>query len=321
MRKKVLVLGGAGFIGSYVNKLLDESGYQTIVLDNLSRGHQKMATRGLFVKGDLGNKDDLKEIFNQHQIDAVMHFAAHIDVGESVLNPAAYYENNVVNTLRMIETLVEFKINCLIFSSSAAVYGIPQADIIKEDHPCLPINPYGKTKLMVENILEDFDRAYGLKYSCLRYFNAAGGDPQGEIKNFKTKEGNLIPLIVRNVKSGTPLTIYGTDYDTPDGTCIRDYIHIHDLATAHINAMEQLWKRRQSSIYNLGSQKGYSVKEVINATEKVVGKKVNVVEGKRREGDPAVLIANADKAKRDLGWQTQFSLDAMIEHAWKSIEL
>lgn len=319
MQKTVLVVGGAGFIGSYVNKLLDEYGYKTIVLDDLSHGNKKMACRGLFIEGSMGDAEKLKRIFSEYSIDAVIHFAAYIRVGESVENPLLYYQNNVVNTLTLLETIVSCGINNLIFSSSAAVYGNPQAAIIDENHPCYPINPYGKTKWMVENILNDFGPAYGLKHCSLRYFNVAGGDPKGEIKNYKENEGNLIPLIIRSIKENGSITIFGTDYPTPDGTCIRDYIHLHDLAVAHIKAMERLFQGKCSDVYNLGNNRGYSVKEVLDATEKVLKKKVHVVEGVRRPGDPAILIANAQKAQRELNWKPELSLENMIQDAWQAL--
>lgn len=319
MNKTVLVVGGAGYIGSHVNKMLHQAGYHTVVLDNLSKGDRRAVTTGTFIEGDIADEKCLDQLFQTYPIDAVLHFAALIDVGESITQPANYYQNNVAATLTLLKALVRHKVNTFIFSSTAAVYGVPQQNLISEQHPCAPINPYGESKLMVEKILRDFDRAYGLKSSCLRYFNAAGGDPEGEIKNYKKKESNLIPLALQSLKSNGQLTIFGTDYPTPDGTCIRDYIHIWDLGTAHFRAMEQLMAGGNSSTYNLGNGSGYSVHEVITAIEKVTGKKLNVKVGERRPGDPPILVADARKAKRELGWQPAYpSLEMMIKHAWES---
>lgn len=318
--KTILVLGGAGFIGSYVNKLLHMTGYQTIVLDNLSRGRKEMTNRGIFIEGDIGNRNDLEKIFSTHQIDAVLHFAALIDVGESIRAPALYYRNNVANTLILLETMVQHGIKTLIFSSSAAVYGIPKTNVINETHPCHPINPYGKTKWIIEEVLKDFDTAYGMKSVSLRYFNAAGADPDGEIKNHKPKESNLIPLVLRSLKRmHEPLVIFGTDYPTPDGTCIRDYIHIHDLATAHLSAMEMLFQGGDSSIYNLGYGHGYSVREIIASVERILGREILAIEGPRRIGDPHSLIACSKKAIKELHWKPRYSLDEIITHAWNSL--
>lgn len=316
-KKKILVVGGAGFIGSLTNQLLNEKGYETVVLDNLSQGHKKCVLAGEFVQGDLGDVKLLSDLFSKHSFTAVMHFAALIDVGESVRDPSKYYENNVMSTLRLIQTMKTHEIKNFIFSSSAAVYGIPQEKYLKEDHPKNPINPYGETKWCVEKILNDFDKAYDFKSISLRYFNAAGGDPKTQIKNYNQKKSNLIPIIVRCLQNNTPLTINGSDYETKDGTCIRDYIHIYDLAVAHILSLEKLLNDNKSTCYNLGNGNGYSILEVIKAAEKVTHKKVQVLKGSRREGDPAYLLADASKAKNELGWQIKYpDLEKMIEHAW-----
>jgi UDP-glucose 4-epimerase len=321
--KNILVVGGAGFIGSQVNDMLQDAGYNTLILDNLSTGSRKTIQAGTLFVGDMADTKLLDKIFKENHCDAVMHFAALIDVGESMMNPAKYYENNIVNTLNLLNAMQRHNVKMFIFSSSAAVYGKPKNPLkaISEKQECHPINPYGESKLMVEKILRDFDRSYGLRYCALRYFNAAGGDPKGIIKNYKTKEHNLIPTLLRSIKNpGDPLTINGTDYDTPDGTCIRDYIHIHDLGTAHISAMEQLLAGKLSNSYNLGNGMGYSIKEVINAAEKVTGAKIKVVEGPRREGDPPILIADAQKAKRELNWQPRYpKIETIIEDAWKAM--
>lgn len=318
--KKILVVGGAGYIGSHVNKLLAQEGYDTVVFDSLSRGSPSNVVKGLFVKGDLSNPNDLHALFDQHTFDAVMHFAAYIDVGESVSHPELYYQNNVSNTLNLLHIMVKKGVSNLIFSSSAAVYGIPNTIPIQEDHPFHPINPYGRTKLMVEQILGDYEKAYGLHSCSLRYFNAAGGDPEGLIKNYNLKENNLIPIILKNIKSSKPVTIFGTDYPTPDGTCVRDYIHVQDLAEAHILAMKHLMKNGGVKAYNLGNGNGFSVREVLKSAEKVTGLTVQVQEGQRRPGDPAILLADASKAAAELGWKPQYpQLDRMIGDAWRAI--
>lgn len=318
----ILVVGGAGFIGSHVTKALGRRGYHPIVFDNLSTGHRNAVTYGTFVQGDLAHPEDLDDVFSAYPITAVMHFAALIDVGESVADPAKYYLHNVAYTLNLIQAMRKHDVNILIFSSSAAIFGHPDQIPVCENHPCRPISPYGQTKLMVEKILHDCDRAYGLKSSCLRYFNAAGGDPKGEIKNYKQKETNLIPLVLRSLKDPTkPLTIYGTDYPMRDGTCVRDYIHLEDLASAHILAMEKLLNGGESAHYNLGNGNGFSVREVITAAEEATGLKVRAVEGARRPGDPPILVANACKARNELGWTPVYTdIKEMISHAWQALQ-
>jgi UDP-glucose 4-epimerase len=320
MRKPtVFIVGGAGFIGSHVNKMLHRKGYTTLVLDNLSRGHREAVRYGTFIEGDLSNQILLQNIFETYSIDAVMHFAALIDVGESIHQPAKYYLNNVGYTLNLLNTMLHHQIKTFIFSSSAAIFGHPLMPLIKEDHPCQPINPYGESKWMIEKILRDFGNAYDLKFCCLRYFNAAGGDPEGEIKNCQTKTSNLIPRILLSLKKpDNAITIYGTNYPTPDGTCIRDFIHLEDLGAAHITAMEKLLAGASSNCYNLGNGKGFSVREVIHAVEKVLNQKVSVREGERRIGDPAILLADSSKAAYELNWHPCYSLQEMIEHAWKA---
>lgn len=318
----ILVVGGAGFIGSLVTKMLSRSGYHPIVFDNLSSGHRESVIGAAFIKGDLANLHDLDNVFTTYPIDAVMHFAALIDVGESVIDPLKYYIHNITYTLNLIEAMRKYGVKTLVFSSSAAIFGHPVKIPMAEDHPCLPINPYGQTKLLVERILEDCDRAYGIKSTCLRYFNAAGGDPAGEIKNYKKKETNLIPLILHSLRDRTTsITIYGTDYPTHDGTCIRDYIHLEDLGSAHILAMKKLMEGANSTNYNLGNGNGFSVKEVIAAAEKVTGLKVKALEGQKRAGDPPILVANASRARKELGWAPVYpDLKEMITHAWKALK-
>lgn len=318
----ILVVGGAGYIGSHVNEMLHRQGYKTIVLDNLSHGCRDAAKNGIFIEGDLADTELLDQIFSTYQIDAVMHFAALKDVGESVKHPLDYYENNISYTLNLLAAMLKHEVKIIIFSSSAAIFGQPIELPVSEDHPCQPINPYGRTKLMVEILLQDFDHAYGMRHCCLRYFNAAGGDPAGIIKNYQKADSNLIPIILRSIqKPGGILTIFGTDYPTPDGTCIRDYIHIEDLGTAHIAALKKLIAGAPSCCYNLGNGEGFSVRQVIAAVEKVTGRKVNVREGARRPGDPPILVASSCKANRELNWHPVYSsLEMMIEHAWKAMQ-
>lgn len=320
-KKNILIVGGAGYIGSHVNKVLHDRGFNTVVFDNLSRGNKNAVIAGDFIEGDMANMTDLQKVFGNFSFDAVMHFAALTDVGESIHQPSMYYQNNVVNTLNLLNSMIQHKVKYFIFSSSAAIFGMPQSKTIKEDHPCNPINPYGQTKLMVEHILKDFDQAYGLKSCSLRYFNAAGGDPDGVIKYTKRKENNLIPLVLNSLKSDNgKVTIFGNDYPTNDGTCIRDYIHVYDLADAHIKGMDKLFTGGASSFYNLGNGQGYSVKDVLKAAEEVTGKKVHAIEGSRRAGDPPVLVADAKKAHQELNWDPKYpKLETIISHAWNAM--
>jgi UDP-glucose 4-epimerase len=317
----ILVTGGAGFIGSQVNKQLHQAGYSTVILDNLSCGNRGSVTKGHFIQGDIGDGLLLKKIFCDFPIDIVMHFAAFHDVGESVKYPLKYYDNNVAKSIKLLESMIENNVKKMIFSSSAAIFGYPLEIPLKESHPTQPINPYGCSKLMVEKILQDLDRAYGLKFCSLRYFNAAGGDPDGEIKNYKMRDSNLIPLALRSLtESKRSLTVFGTDYPTQDGTCVRDYIHIYDLAEAHIAAMQQLLAGNPSSQYNLGNGQGFSVREVLHTIENVTGKSLDIIVGERRPGDAPVLIADSSKAHRELHWKPKFpDLPTIIEHAWKAI--
>lgn len=315
----VLVTGGAGFIGSVVNQMLLEKGYETVIYDNLSTGNAHAVTGGVLIQGDLSDKEKLEDIFSHYPIQAVMHFAASTDVGESVENPINYYQNNFVCSLNLFDTMVKYKVKHLIFSSSAAVYGMPDLPKITEETACLPINPYGETKWMSEKVLRDYRIAYGLISTSLRYFNAAGADPTGKIRSFKKKENNLIPLVLNAILKNKPLTIYGTDYQTPDGTCIRDYIHVADLSSAHLLALEKQLTGKASDCYNLGNGKGYSVKEVIAAAERVTGHPVPTIKGPRRPGDPPILLADASKAIRELGWIPKYpEIDKMIHDAWKA---
>jgi UDP-glucose 4-epimerase len=315
----VLIVGGAGYIGTHMIKTLIASGYQVIVLDDLSTGHEDLVTGGVFLKGSIADRNALTRIFTEHHVDAVMHFAAFSQVGESVENPLKYYRNNIAGTLQLVETMIEKNIRRFIFSSSASVYGEPSRVPITETHPCRPNSPYGQTKLAVEALLADCDRAYGLKSMCLRYFNAAGADESGRIGERHEPETHLIPLVLKTaagVRDG--VEIFGTDYPTADGTCIRDYVHVQDLADAHILALEALLRGNGSATYNLGNSKGYSVREVIETARRMTGCPINVTEGNRRPGDPATLVADSDKIRKELGWRPRLeNLEAIIRTAWK----
>lgn len=314
--KRVLITGGAGFIGSHVNLMLNEAGFETFIFDNLSRGSPKAVIAGTLIEGDLLDEQALSQAFLSHKFDAVLHFAALIDVGESFEKPLSYYRNNVQGTLNLLHAMKNASVDKLIFSSTAALYGYPEEIPIKEDHPIHPINPYGRSKMMIEKILADSS----FRYISLRYFNAAGGDPHGILKNYKKKESNLIPLVVRAAKEGRTLSIYGEDYETKDGTCIRDYIHVYDLATAHLLALGRL-DQGESAVYNLGNGQGFSVKEVIETAEKVTRKNIPYVIKERRPGDPAILIADSTKAKKELNWQPLYGhLEKIILDAWNALQ-
>ncbi|WP_338470713.1 UDP-glucose 4-epimerase GalE [Niallia sp. XMNu-256] len=315
----ILVVGGAGYIGSHLVKELVKD-REVVVLDNLSTGHKwAIDEKAIFVQGDLGNESDLEKVFSTYPIKAVMHFAANSLVGESVVDPMKYYENNVSATLTLLKAMKKYGVENFIFSSTAATYGIPEVDIITEETPTHPINPYGRSKLMVEQVLADYAKAYGLHYVVLRYFNAAGAFETAEIGEDHNPETHLIPIILQHLLGQREsIAVFGSDYPTPDGTCIRDYIHVTDLATAHILALEALLSgKKETATYNLGNGLGYSVKEVIETCEKVTGKKANAIMSDRREGDPAQLVASSDKIYRELGWKAQYNLEDIISSAWK----
>ena len=314
----ILIVGGAGYIGAHINKQLNINGYDTIIFDNLSHGHQDFVKWGTFEGGDLGNIEEIREIFKKYPITAVMHFAAFTYVGESVEDPEKYYRNNVCNTLNLLQVMREFEVNKLVFSSTCATYGDPVEIPITENHPQNPISPYGRGKLMVENIMADYSRAYNLKYVSLRYFNAAGADPESEIGELHDPETHLIPLIL-DAASGKRknIKIFGTNYSTPDGTCVRDYIHVTDLADAHLKALKYLENGGESDYFNLGNGNGFSVREVIEMARKVTGKNIIAVEDDRRPGDPPVLVGSSDKIRKILKWNPEYDdLYQIILTAW-----
>lgn len=315
---QVLVVGGAGYIGSHMVKQLALAGCKVTTMDNLVGGYRDAVLHGNFVKGDLADKALLAQLFAQEKFDAVMHFASFIQVGESVQKPAMYYENNVTNTLNLLDAMNVAGVKHFIFSSTAATFGEPRYSPIDEQHPQVPINPYGRSKLIVEQILADYDRAYGLKSVCLRYFNAAGADPDGQLGERHEPETHLIPLVLQAASGRRPsISVFGRDYNTPDGTCIRDYIHISDLCEAHWLALLSLNNGAGSQQYNLGNGQGFSVQEVIQSALRITGKNIHVVDAPRREGDPARLVADSRLAIQNLGWSPRFAeLDAMITHAW-----
>ena len=315
---RILVTGGAGYIGSHTVKELEKQNYEVIIFDNLSTGRKELVKGKKLIMGDLKNLDDIKEVFKKYKFDAVMHFASLIQVGESYKNPLKYYRENILNSLNLLQAMIEEGVKYFIFSSSAAVYGIPEFTPITEEHPLNPVNPYGETKFFVEKMLQNFDRAYGLKYVSLRYFNAAGADPDGELGELHDPETHLIPnILLFLLGKKERFEIYGNDFPTPDGTAIRDYIHVTDLARAHILALERLLETKKSEVFNLGMKKGYSVLEVVKEVEKVTGKKVEYTIKPRREGDVPVLIASEERARKELNWKPQYSdLKTIIQTAW-----
>ncbi|MBR2485095.1 MAG: UDP-glucose 4-epimerase GalE [Clostridia bacterium] len=315
----ILVTGGAGYIGSHTVRELRERGMDVVVYDNLSTGHIESIGDTPFVKGDLFDVELLRKTFREYGVDSVIHFAAYSLVGESMVNPAKYYHNNVAGTLALLDAMLAENVKYLVFSSSAATYGDCGDGLITENSPQNPTSVYGQTKLMMEQFMQDYDKAYGMKYVALRYFNAAGAHASGEIGEAHNPESHLIPLILQ-VSNGKreQINIFGDDYPTHDGTCIRDYIHITDLADAHIKALEYLKNGGKSTYYNLGNGNGFSVKEVIDTVEKVVGSPVKKQVVERRPGDPASLVASSEKIQKELGWKPKYdTLDSIVASAWK----
>ena len=315
----VLVTGGAGYIGSHAVHELKASGHDVVVFDSLVKGHRAAVPTGVpFVQGDIRDAALLAETFAKFPIDAVMHFAAASEVGESMVNPAKYYRDNVAATLSLLESLNQANIKKIVFSSTAAVYGEPESCPIREDAPLRPTNVYGRTKLIIEGMLADFAMAYGFSYVALRYFNAAGALPSGGVGEDHNPESHLIPLILQTaLGQRAAISMYGTDYPTADGTCIRDYIHVTDLASAHVLAIEHLLAGGEPRTYNLGSQTGFSVREVIEKARKITGIDFPVVEAARRAGDPAVLVASSAKFQQDFNWRMRYSdVDTILRTAW-----
>ena len=317
MSKNILVTGGAGYIGSHTCKALAARGFTPVTYDSMVYGHEWAVKWGPLVRGDIADRAALDAVFEEYNPAGVIHFAAFIAVGESVQDPAKYYRNNSVGTLTLLEAMRDHGVKPIVFSSTAAMYGMPQAVPIVESHPQWPINPYGWSKFMVERMLEDFGRAYGTRHCALRYFNAAGADPDGEIGEAHDPETHLIPLVLQAARNPEkPITVFGTDYDTPDGTCIRDYIHVNDLADAHIRALDYLADNSSAAI-NLGTGTGNSVQEIIEASRSVTGVDIQPQFGPRREGDPSRLVADRTLAKQKLGWEPQFTdITETIGHAW-----
>jgi len=320
-KAKILVTGGAGYIGSHAALALKEAGYEVVVLDNLVYGHPEIVQEVLkleLVVGDTNDRASLDRLFKVHQFDAVMHFAAYAYVGESVTQPDKYYRNNVVGTLTLLEAMKDAGIHKFVFSSTCATYGIPTEVPIPETHPQAPINPYGATKLMVERILADFDLAYDFRSVTFRYFNAAGADPQARLGEDHSPETHLIPLVLFAALGRIPsVSIFGTDYDTADGTCIRDYIHVSDLAQAHVLGLEYLLQGGKTDRFNLGNGNGFSVREVIEMARQVTGREIQAYEQPRRAGDPPALVGSGDRARQILGWNPQYAdLKTLLTHAW-----
>jgi UDP-glucose-4-epimerase GalE len=315
---KIMVAGGAGYIGSHTVKELLKEGYEVVIFDDFSTGKRELVTGGEVVVGDLTDKEAVESVFRTHEIAAVLHFASLIQVGESYLNPKRYYTQNLHSSLNLLEVMLAHGIKYFIFSSSAAVYGVPQQIPIPETHTLNPSNPYGMTKLFVERILQDYDRAYDLRFISLRYFNAAGADPEGQLGEMHDPESHLIPNILLSLLRKKPdFRVYGRDFPTPDGTAIRDYIHVTDLAAAHVLALKNVLAGGKSEAINLGANKGYSVLDVIHKVEEVTGRKVISRDERRREGDVPVLLASKEKAERTLGWKIRYSdIATIIETAW-----
>lgn len=315
----ILVTGGAGYIGSHTVAELLERNEEVIVVDNLEKGHKPAVLGGKLIVGDLRDKEFIKNVFLQNDIEAVIHFAAYIEVGESVSDPLKYYNNNVAVTLNLLTAMKEAGVKKVVFSSTAATYGEPENVPILETDRTLPTNPYGETKLSVEKALKWSDGAYGIKHVILRYFNACGAHISGKIGEDHSPESHLIPLIIQAAMGKRDsIKIFGNDYNTPDGTCVRDYIHVSDLAQAHYLALQKLRKEDGSEIYNLGNGKGFSVKEVVDVVRKVTGKNITAVDAPRRPGDPAILVASSEKIKKELNWHPKMNdLETIVSTAWE----
>ena len=316
MQKTILVTGGAGYIGSHACKLLNEKGYIPVTFDNFSTGWPEAVKFGPYVEGDLCNPEDIAKVFKEYKIDTVMHFAACSLVGESVADPKKYWKNNVLGTMNLLEAMRSAGVTDIVFSSTAAVYGDPKIETISENTPLSPTNPYGATKQAIENMLHDYEQAYGIRHIIFRYFNVAGADAEGEIGEHHDPETHLVPLLLQSVQEGKMFTVFGEDYDTADGTCVRDYIHVSDLVDAHIKGVTLL-EQGKSGVFNLGTNHGFSVKEILDAVEQVTGAPVMYKVGARRMGDPSHLVSSNKKACTDLQWEPKRSnMHTMITDAW-----
>ncbi len=315
--KRILVTGGAGYIGSNTTLQLVDAGYDVVVVDNLSRGHREAVDPDRLRVVDLLDTEGLVKVMNEAPCDAVIHFAAYIAVGESMRIPEVYFLNNVAGSLSLLTAMVRTNINKIVFSSTAAVYGMPERVPIAETEPYAPVNAYGESKVMVEKLLHWFDQIHGIRSICLRYFNAAGADPAGRAGESHEPETHLIPLLFRAIRTGVPVTLFGDNYPTPDGTCVRDYIHVTDLASAHILAVEALSAGRKSGKFNAGTGHGFSVREVLKAVEEVTGKAVPYGIGPKRDGDPPLLVADSGSLMKDLGWSPRYSdIRTIVETGW-----
>lgn len=315
---KVLITGGAGYIGSHTNRYLNENGIDTVVLDDLSDGHKEAVVAGKFVQGSFGDKAFLDQLFMEEQFDAIIHFAAFASVPDSVIRPARYYKNNVTNMQTLLDTCVKYGVKYLVFSSSASTFGNPQYMPMDEDHPQKPINPYGFTKLIGEHLLADYERAYGLHYCEFRYFCAAGASEDGLIGEAHNPETHLIPVMMRAAQAGKAFKVFGDDYDTRDGSCIRDFVHVLDIADAHLKGLNYIMNHNKSEDFNLGSGTGYTVLEMIKTLERISAKKVLYEIADRREGDPPSLVATSEKAEKLLGWNaTHSSIEQILTNAWQ----
>lgn len=319
MTRTILVTGGAGYIGSHMVAMLNAAGMRVVVLDNLSNGHRDAVPEAEeFIQGEIDDKRLLETLFTRYTFDGVMHFASLIQVGESVKEPAKYYRNNIAATLTLLEAMLQHKVEPFIFSSTAAIFGEPQTTPIDETHPSSPVSPYGYSKLCIEKILQDYADAYGLTFGSLRYFNAAGADPESRFGERHDPETHLIPLLLKAAADRSrEFTVFGRDYSTQDGTCIRDFIHVTDLCDAHLRLLDYLWTGGKEQFFNLGTGSGYSVQQVIDMARNITGEDIRIRDGIRREGDPAVLIADGSKAQKELGWNPEYSsLETIIRHAW-----
>lgn len=316
---RILVTGGAGYIGSHTVKILLEKGYEPVIFDNLSSGHRELLPGGIFIQADLREKERIEKVIREYRIEAIIHFASLIQVGESYDNPRLYYTHNLITTLNLLEAMLEAGVKKFVFSSSAAVYGEPRFVPITEDHPVNPTNPYGQTKAFIEKILADYGRAHGLSYISLRYFNAAGADLDGRRGELHEPETHLIPNIMLHLLNKKPyFELYGDDFPTPDGTAIRDYIHVLDLAEAHVLALRSMEDKPVQAVFNLGTGQGYSVREIISWVERITGKKVNLRIRPRRRGDVPILMASKEKATRELQWEPRYSdIETIIRTAWQ----